>query len=38
MAAIDLPASPIERPRLSDTIYGQLLDQIMAGRFSAVLK
>ncbi len=35
MAAIDLPTSPIERPRLSDTIYGQLLDEIMAGRFSA---
>lgn len=34
MNAIDLP-SPIERPRLSDTIYGQLLDEIMAGRFSA---
>lgn len=26
--------SPIERPRLSDTIYGYLLDEIMAGRFS----
>jgi GntR family transcriptional regulator, transcriptional repressor for pyruvate dehydrogenase complex len=35
MAAIDLPTSPIDRPRLSDTIYGQLLDEIMAGRFSA---
>jgi GntR family transcriptional regulator, transcriptional repressor for pyruvate dehydrogenase complex len=35
MAAIELPTSPIERPRLSDTIYGQLLDEIMAGRFSA---
>lgn len=35
MAAIDLPTSPIERPRLSDTIYGQLLDEIMAGRFSS---
>jgi DNA-binding transcriptional MocR family regulator len=35
MAAIVLPTSPIERPRLSDTIYGQLLDEIMAGRFSA---
>ena len=34
MAAIDLPLSPIERPRLSDSIYGQLLDEIMAGRFS----
>jgi GntR family transcriptional repressor for pyruvate dehydrogenase complex len=28
-------SSPIERPRLSDTIYGQLLEEIMAGRFSA---
>jgi len=35
VAATGLPASPIERPRLSDTIYGQLLDEIMAGRFSA---
>jgi GntR family transcriptional repressor for pyruvate dehydrogenase complex len=34
MAAIDLSTSPIERPRLSDTIYGHLLDEIMAGRFS----
>jgi DNA-binding FadR family transcriptional regulator len=34
MAAIDIPTSPIERPRLSDTIYGHLLDEIMAGRFS----
>ncbi|MDB5871411.1 MAG: FadR family transcriptional regulator [Ramlibacter sp.] len=34
MTAIDLPASPIERPRLSDTVYSQLLDEIMAGRFS----
>lgn len=34
MTAIKLP-SPIERPRLSDTIYGQLLEEIMAGRFSA---
>lgn len=34
MTTIDIP-SPIERPRLSDTIYGQLLDEIMAGRFSA---
>lgn len=34
MATIAIP-SPIERPRLSDTIYGQLLDEIMAGRFSA---
>src|SRR5688572_14168808 len=34
MNAIDFP-SPIERPRLSDTIYGQLLEEIMAGRFSA---
>jgi GntR family transcriptional regulator, transcriptional repressor for pyruvate dehydrogenase complex len=35
MPALDLPASPIDRPRLSDTIYGQLLDEIMSGRFSA---
>lgn len=34
MSTIDIP-SPIERPRLSDTIYGKLLDEIMAGRFSA---
>lgn len=34
MAAIDLSTSPIERPRLADTIYGQLLDEIMAGRFA----
>ena len=34
MNATDTP-SPIERPRLSDTIYGQLLQEIMAGRFSA---
>ncbi|MES2632161.1 MAG: FadR/GntR family transcriptional regulator [Pseudomonadota bacterium] len=34
MNAIDLP-SPIERPRLSDTVYGALLDEIMDGRFSA---
>ena len=33
MSVIALP-SPIERPRLSDTIYGQLLEEIMAGRFS----
>jgi GntR family transcriptional regulator, transcriptional repressor for pyruvate dehydrogenase complex len=33
MANIEIP-SPIERPRLSETIYGQLLDEIMAGRFS----
>ncbi|HSH89774.1 MAG TPA: FadR/GntR family transcriptional regulator [Ramlibacter sp.] len=33
-APLDMP-SPIERPRLSDTIYGQLLEEIMAGRFSA---
>jgi GntR family transcriptional regulator, transcriptional repressor for pyruvate dehydrogenase complex len=33
MSVIDLP-SPIERPRLSDTIYCQLLEEIMAGRFS----
>lgn len=34
MAAIDLSTSPIERPRLADTIYGQLLEEIMAGRFA----
>ncbi|MEO7392950.1 MAG: FadR/GntR family transcriptional regulator [Ramlibacter sp.] len=34
MTALELP-SPIERPRLSDTVYGQLLDEIMLGRFSA---
>ena len=34
MTALDLP-SPIERSRLSDSIYGHLLDEIMAGRFSA---
>ena len=34
MSAIDLP-SPIERPRLSETIYDQLLQEIMDGRFSA---
>jgi GntR family transcriptional regulator, transcriptional repressor for pyruvate dehydrogenase complex len=28
-----LPSSPIERPRLSDAIYSQLLQEIMAGRF-----
>jgi GntR family transcriptional regulator, transcriptional repressor for pyruvate dehydrogenase complex len=33
MNAIHL-SSPIERPRLSDAIYGQLLEEIMAGRFS----
>lgn len=33
--AITEISSPIERPRLSDTIYGQLLEEIMAGRFSA---
>ncbi len=27
-------ASPIERPRLSDAIYNQLLDEIMAGSFA----
>lgn len=35
MALIELPNSPIERPRLSDTIYGHLLDEIMQGRFAA---
>jgi DNA-binding FadR family transcriptional regulator len=35
MAALEPPTSPIERPRLSDTIYGHLLDEIMAGHFSA---
>jgi GntR family transcriptional regulator, transcriptional repressor for pyruvate dehydrogenase complex len=34
MASIDLPLSPVERPRLSDAIYGQLLDEIMEGRFA----
>ena len=34
MNAIDLP-SPIERSRLSDTVYGELLHEIMAGRFAA---
>ena len=33
-SASELPASPIERPRLSDAVYGQLLGEIMAGRFS----
>jgi GntR family transcriptional regulator, transcriptional repressor for pyruvate dehydrogenase complex len=33
--AITEISSPIERSRLSDTIYSQLLDEIMAGRFSA---
>ncbi|WP_298925774.1 FadR/GntR family transcriptional regulator [uncultured Ramlibacter sp.] len=31
MSAAELPPSPIERPRLSDTVYGQLLQDIMAG-------
>jgi len=31
--ALGLPSSPIERPRLSDSVYGQLLDEIMAGGF-----
>jgi DNA-binding FadR family transcriptional regulator len=35
MAAIELPNSPIERPRLSDGVYGQLLQDIMAGGLSA---
>ena len=35
MPAIDLPTSPIERPRLSDGVYGQLLQEIMSGAFSA---
>src|SRR6478736_1188595 len=35
MTALDLPPSPIERPRLSDSIYGHLLNEIMAGHFSA---
>lgn len=36
MSSTDLPAaSPVERPRLSDAVYGQLLEEIMAGRFSA---
>lgn len=29
-----LPVSPIERPRLSDSVYGQLLGEIMAGGFA----
>src|SRR4029078_13247554 len=33
MATIEI-SSPIERPRLSETIYGHLLDEIMAGLFS----
>lgn len=35
MAAAELPSSPLERPRLSDAIYGQLLDEIMQGLFAA---
>lgn len=35
MAAAELLQSPIERPRLSDTVYGQLLDEIMQGLFAA---
>jgi GntR family transcriptional regulator, transcriptional repressor for pyruvate dehydrogenase complex len=35
MAALELPASAIERPRLSDAVYGQLLEEIIAGRFAA---
>lgn len=27
-------SSPVERPRLSDTVYGHLLEEIMAGRFT----
>ena len=34
MATLEI-SSPIERTRLSETIYGHLLDEIMAGRFSA---
>lgn len=34
MPVVALPSSPVERPRLSDTVYGQLLDEIMAGRFA----
>lgn len=35
MPALPLHASPIERPRLSDTVYGNLLGEIMAGQFAA---
>ncbi|HET6827660.1 MAG TPA: FadR/GntR family transcriptional regulator [Ramlibacter sp.] len=35
MAATELPSSPVERPRLSDAVYGQLLHEIMAGQFTA---
>ncbi len=34
MNATDI-LSPIDRPRLSDSVYGALLDEIMAGRFSS---
>ena len=34
MPAIALP-SPIDRPRLSDTVYSHLLEEIMLGRFVA---
>jgi GntR family transcriptional regulator, transcriptional repressor for pyruvate dehydrogenase complex len=35
MRSVESPALPIERPRLSDSVYGRLLDDILAGRFSA---
>lgn len=35
MAATELPSSPVERPRLSDAVYSQLLHEIMAGQFTA---
>lgn len=35
MPTAPLPAVPVERPRLSDTVYGQLLQEIMAGRVVA---
>ena len=35
MPAIALPTPPLERSRLSDGVYGQLLQEIMAGGFSA---
>lgn len=35
MAATELPSSPVERPRLSDAVYGQLLHEIMVGQFTA---
>ena len=35
MVATELPSSPVERPRLSDAVYGQLLHEIMVGQFTA---